>query len=184
MSQRKENGQWRALLTIYGDQLRNQSALFEDVEEAKDLCIKYYENIMMGPRLDAELHGSCDLVTPVSNGIIKVSSKSFQSENCHPTAGTATTSIHPLRPPPPSTSTSSSSKSPAMSYLSCPRADPSPLLLQVSVSKPAANITDLLMKQTRNDDAEHIRPSRIAPRARARNGRPAVPPSINETHLY
>lgn len=35
------------------------------------------------------------------------------------------------------------------------------------------------MKQTRNDDAEHIRPSRIAPRARARNSRPAVPPSIN-----
>ncbi|EFX60581.1 hypothetical protein DAPPUDRAFT_342551, partial [Daphnia pulex] len=57
MSQRKENGQWRALLTIYGDQLRNQSALFEDVEEAKDLCIKYYviflikENIMMGDYL-------------------------------------------------------------------------------------------------------------------------------------
>jgi hypothetical protein len=35
------------------------------------------------------------------------------------------------------------------------------------------------MKQTRNDDAEHIRPSGIAPRARARNDRPAVPPSIN-----
>jgi hypothetical protein len=35
------------------------------------------------------------------------------------------------------------------------------------------------MKQTRNDDAEHIRPSGIAPKARARNCRPAFPPSIN-----
>jgi hypothetical protein len=74
--------------------------------------------------------GSCNLVTPLSNGITKVSSKSFPSENCQPTAGTATTSIHPLRPPPLGTSTSSSSKSSAVSYLSCPSADPSPLLLQ------------------------------------------------------
>ncbi|EFX75167.1 hypothetical protein DAPPUDRAFT_323674 [Daphnia pulex] len=51
-AQRKENGQWRALLTIYGDQARNQTAFRQDIDEAKDICIKYYviflikENIM------------------------------------------------------------------------------------------------------------------------------------------
>ncbi len=37
-----------------------------------------------------------NLVIPVSYGITKVSNKSFQSENCQTTAGTATISIHPL----------------------------------------------------------------------------------------
>jgi hypothetical protein len=47
ITQRKEWSKWRVMMRIYGDPGRNQSAIDENVDVARDICVRTYITFLL-----------------------------------------------------------------------------------------------------------------------------------------